>query len=284
MTQESTKFDLSLESDYDEFDPLEDTGSEDDEQDAGSGEFSAAVASAGDAPDPAAATGPAPDTRTAEERTDDLIASMAPRRKVLLGILAFCAEPRPVAEVNALVDEMQQNNFSVYSAANLCSLLEKAGAIERITADGSPADDVEAQPQVVVVDGVEYLEAGEPVEVFWSTTDAGAAAVEADKPLERLRALLDEDALYQPIYKRILTLCAAEGGSNTKALGEAVDDDPLVQKPRLYVAHFVDKLEKCDALEWKKAWITTEIGEAGLQMLADVADDFQPQTAATDEE
>ena len=52
-----------------------------------------------------------------------------------------------------------------------------------------------------------------------------------------------------------------------------VDNDPLVQKPRLYAPHFVDKLEKCDALEWRKAWFTTEIGKQGLEMLADVVDE-----------
>ena len=134
---------------------------------------------------------------------------MAPRRTVLLGILAACAEPQPASAVNARVDELQENNFSVYSAANLCSLLEKAGAIERVTAEGEPAEDIEIEPQTVVVDGVEYLEAREPVEIYWHITEPGRAALEADKPLERLRALLDEDAAYAPIYQRILA-CAQQ--------------------------------------------------------------------------
>ena len=286
MTNESTKFNLSLEPEYDEFDPLEDLEPEENAAEGQADEFIATVAAAGDAPAPATAAAPAVDTRSAEERTADLIKSMAPRRTVLLGILSFCAEPKPVAEVNALVDQLQENNFSVYTAANLCTLLEKAGALERITADGAPAEDIETEPKVVVVDGVEYLEAGDPVEIFWASTDAGMAAVEADKPLDRLRELLEEDAAYQPIYKRVLTLCAAEGGANTKGLGDAVDNDPLVQKPRFYVAHFIDRLEKCDALVWKKAWITTEVGQAGLDLMADVADDYQPaiETIASEEE
>ena len=79
------------------------------------------------------------------------------RGALLLGILAACAEPQPASAVSARVDELQENNFSVYSAANLCSLLEKAGAIERVTAEGEPAEDIEVEPQTVVVDGVEYL-------------------------------------------------------------------------------------------------------------------------------
>lgn len=46
-----------------------------------------------------------------------------------------------------------------------------------------------------------------------------------------------------------------------------------MQKPRLYAPHFVDKLEQCDALEWRKAWFTTETGKQGLEMLADVVDE-----------
>ena len=98
------------------------------------------------------------------------------------------------------------------------------------------------------------------------------AAVEADRPLDRLNDLFAQDEQYLPIYKRVLTLCAAEGGTTIKALGDAVDSDPLVQKPRLYVAHFVDKLEKCDAVEWVDSWVTTEVGQTGLEILKDVED------------
>lgn len=277
MSQGST-FDLSFDSEFEEFDPLEDTGADDDEAEGQGDEFAATLSAATDAPADEAPIVPA-DTRTASERTADLLKSMAPRRKVLLGILAFCTEPQPVASVNERVDALQEDNFSVYTAANLCTLLEKAGAIERVTPDGAPAEDIESEPKVVVVDGVEYLEAAEPVQICWVTTEAGQEALDADKPLERLRDLLDSDAAYAVIYKRILTLCAAEEGATTPAINDAVDNDPLVQKPRFYAPHFVDRLEKCDALEWRKAWYTTEIGQAGLEMLADVVD----EPAAADE-
>ena len=261
-------FDLSFDSELDEFDPLEDT-SEDENDDEG-GDYTA-ISSATDAP--AQQSEAKTDDRTPAERIDDLFKSMAPRRKVLLGILSFVQEPQTAEAVNAHVDELQQDNFSVYTAANLCNLLERAGAIERITADGQPADDTENEPKTVVVDGVEYLEAAEPVEVFWRITEPGQAKLDSDKPTERLRALLEEDAAYAVIYKRILTLCAAENGAATPVINGKVDNDPLVQKPRLYAPHFVDKLEQCDALEWRKAWFTTETGKQGLEMLADVVDE-----------
>lgn len=275
MSSDST-FDLSLDTDYDDFDPLEDTEDDEDVEGAEYTSVSAAADATGQQAAPQVKTA---DTRTPQERIDDLFKSMEPRRKVLLGILASVSDGRkPVSEVNAEVDRLQEDNFSVYSAANLCTLLEKAGAIERVTADGQPADEVETEPKTVVVDGVEYLEAAEPVEIFWQITEAGQEKLASDKPIDRLYDLLAKDEQYAVIYKRILTLCSAEDGASTPSINSAVDDDPLVQKPRLYAPHFVDLLEKCDALEWRKAWYTTEIGRQGLAALAGVADEAQAQT------
>ena len=77
-------FDLSFESELDEFDPLEDTGADDDDNEGGD---YTAISSATDAP--AQQLEAESDNRTPAERIDDLFKSMAPRRKVLLGILSF---------------------------------------------------------------------------------------------------------------------------------------------------------------------------------------------------
>ncbi len=272
-----SKFDLSLDSEFDEFDPLADTG-EDEDDEFGSNE-DAAISAATDAAALGAADAAAgvqvaqAEEIPAAERIDKLFESMAPRRKVLLGILAFIStEKKPVDEVNAEVDRLQEDNYSVYTAADLCNLLEKAGAIERVTAEGTPADEVENEPKTVVVDGVEYIEVAEPVELFWQITEEGQAKLDSDKPLDRLHELLARDEQYAVIYKRILTMCSAESGATTPEINDAVDNDPLVQKPRLYAPHFTDLLEKCDAIEWRKAWYTTEVGKAGLEALAEVED------------
>lgn len=260
MKDESTLVELksSLTLD-DEFDPLEDF--EPDEADEEGVTGYVGTREAAETPQLVV------DERPAEVRIDELLKKMAPQRKTLLETIAFCKNPQSVASVNVLIDEMQADNFSVFSPATLCDLLEKAGALIKVTADGEPADEREAEPQTVVIDGVEYLEASDPVEVYWLSTEESSAAVEADKPLERLQMLFEEDSTYLPIYKRILTLCAQEGGASTPEINSQVDADPLVQSPRLYAPHFVDKLEKCDALIWKKAWITTEVGQAALESL-----------------
>lgn len=275
MTHDSTNFNLTLDVDLDEFDPLEDLEADEEGEEGDQTNdllTPASVAESARVRDELAAATAAADDRPAKERIAELMSAMEPHRKVLFSILAACPEPRPVSEVNALVDELQQNNYSVYTAANLCALLERAGAIERVTPDGAPADNLDAEPKVVVVDGVEYLEAREPVQVCWLITDAGRAALEADKPFERLRSLFEEDAVYLAIYQRILTMCTAGGGAQISAINEAVNCDPLLQEPRLYASHFIDKLEECDALAWQKTWSTTEVGRAGLELLDAVAD------------
>ena len=101
MTHDSTNQHLSLEPDYDGFDPLEDF--DDDETEGRADEFVATVSAAEDALARENADADADATpsgasvaceRPAEERIDDLLKAMAPRRTVLLGILAACV-PRP---------------------------------------------------------------------------------------------------------------------------------------------------------------------------------------------
>ena len=274
----NVQFDFSFESDFDDFDPLQDS-TEDAAEDAAEtfGESVPTATNTATRPDNGQTPLAAPEKKPAEERTANLLASMAPHRKTLLGILSFCAEAQPVASVNELVEKLKEHNYSVYSAADLCSLLEKAGALERMTADGKDAEDTETEPRTVVVDGVEYLEPAKAPETFWVATDAGKAAVEADKPLDRLRELLESDGTYKVIYKRILNLCAKEGGVTTNEINAAVDDDPIAQKPRYYAPRFVDKLEKCDALAWEGAWTITEVGERALEILADVEDSAEKE-------
>ena len=216
---------------------------------------------------------PAPvvDTRTAEERIADLFASMAPRRKTLLGMINFCATPQTTDDLDAEVDRLQADNFSVYTPAALANLLERAGALSRVTADGAPYPEEDPEPELVEVDGVSYYEAGEAPEVCWLSTAEGTAYAEADKPLDRLTDLLNADARYATIYERILKLTSQDDGAAMATINGEVDDDELLKQPRLYAPHFIDKLEKCDAVEWRdKSWRITEIGRAGQRIVADL--------------
>ena len=200
------------------------------------------------------------------ERIAELLRQMAPRRKELLAIIAACEAPTSFDAVEAVVAPIQQNCKTVFDSANLCALLERAGALCRVTENGKPYPNNSFEPTVVEdANGAKTLVPAEPPMVYWQTTSAGTQAVANDDPLTRVCAMLDEEPQYLPIYKRVLSLCAEEGGATTKALGEAIDHDPIVQQPRYFAMHFSERLEADGAIEWTGgAWATTEIGRKAL--------------------
>lgn len=218
--------------------------------------------------------------RTAEERIRSLFESMASSRKVLMGIIEFCTDRQTVAAVESKVDELQSNSLSIFTAANYCSHLQQAGAINRVTETGEDSASIKVEPIVVEEDGTEFLMPGSPPEVFWLTTEEGRRYLAADNPHERLMSLFSNEPAYLLIYKRILTLCLSDGGKTTKQLGAAVDDDAIVQKPRMYAQRFINRLEKCDALIWEKTWKTTDIGRLGVEELKSIQDSASSPEAA----
>jgi hypothetical protein len=195
----------------------------------------------------------------------EVFKSMPTYHKLLLSILELCTKKQSVAVVIEKTDEVLRSNFSVYKAAKFCNLLEQAGALLKVTKDGTDYATAKAQPILIEEDGIEYLKASEPPEAFWVTTKEGCSFLEADDPLERLRDNLESEPIYHPIYTQILLLCSNENGRGIEAIGDALDNDPLLQKPRMYARRFVEILEKCDALAWDKTWKTTRIGQLGLE-------------------
>ena len=137
--------------------------------------------------------------------------------------------------------------------------------------------------RVVEVDGVQYLEPagrgegpaaggeeGEPgaAVVRLKTTQVGLAALEREQDMGRFQEILDEDAGLDNIYRMLLDCCSNEGGATAKELGDAVDDQPELQEPRLYASYFYDKMAERDLIEWTgKAWGITEFGKRAVQYL-----------------
>ena len=213
--------------------------------------------------------------RPAIVRTRELFDQMKPRRRVLLGMLSACREPCATEKIAHLVRELQSHNHSVYAPANLCTMLEIAGALERVTADGTPYGQTKTAPEIVVMDGVEYYRPVHAATVFWRTTEAGETMLAEDDPNARLDALFEKDERYLAVYKRIFTMAAAAEGTTAAALSAAVDRDPAVQSPRYFVQHFLEALEKCSAIEWRGgAWRLTDAGRYGLRALSGITDDY----------
>lgn len=222
--------------------------------------------------------------RPAEERIRELFNNMNPHRRVLYGVLRALREPVGNDQVGSVIDALRAHKFSVYSTSNICTMLETAGAVRRVLEDGTPYEDFKPEPKIVVEDGVEYWQAVPAPMPYWQITEAGQAQLDSYHPIEKLEATFAEEAEYLTLYKRVLTLCAADEGVSMKQMSAAVDSDPLVAtEPRNYfVQHFVEALERGEAVAWNgKAWKITEVGRQALaENLADVVDSYVVPTGA----
>jgi hypothetical protein len=196
-----------------------------------------------------------------DEAVERLLSSgMKQHKNTLLAILDFCRDPRTADEVSAFVDSRQAENVSVYDSATFCRNLEKAGAMEEIRQEGQERD------EEVIVEGNAYVKPGDPATVRFVTTPAGSRALKRYAPADRLAKLVADNSQYEPIYLQLLSMCDEDEGTTPKAMGQAVDDDPLLQDPKLYAQHFFNQLYHVNAIEWRnKAWHTTTSGHAFVE-------------------
>lgn len=210
----------------------------------------------------------------AEQRIEELFAALATRRRVLMGILSFLDEPRRADALQDKVDELQEHDVSVYSGYDYSLLLEEAGAVRKVDADGGKFDeDVEQAPDIVEVDGTCFYKPTDGKQVHWALTDEGRAYLEADDPLGRLAALLEEEPQHRAAYAGMLALCR-ERGRSVEELAAFVDGLDLPEGARRHCSYFARKLELADALAWSGGWRTTASGERGLvSLFADDADE-----------
>lgn len=191
---------------------------------------------------------------SAQDAIEELLRRNPGRKPVFLKIIELCCEPRTTGEVAEAVEAAQAENRSVYTPLSLCAMLERAGALTSQVPQ--TADEVHEE------DGVEYLEVREAPEATWTSTDDGLVVLAAHGEGSALRELLasESEAVYRPVYERVLAFCAQEPRKKPQ-IDAIVDDDPLVQSPRRYSNHFIELLESREALAWHDGgWNATELG------------------------
>ena len=211
---------------------------------------------------------------------DDLIKSMQPQRLYLMKFLAAAEDLPTMDDMKAIYDDWFEYSPTVFTAYDMCVLLEEAGALERVTADGSPYD-MSAVDPVMTTDeatGAVYYQANEPADLHWKLTDAGRTILDDDDPVARAQADFDADERLQPLYKRLLTLC--KDGADLEELNDALNYDDLAWEPRVYAPFFIDRMEKADAIEWRGTWKLTDTGQKVLALLDGVQDAYDPQEQA----
>jgi hypothetical protein len=279
MAQDEDFFDLSLEEDVDSFDPLAEDGHEVEPEDAPA-ESGVVTADPREFPtnEQLAKDAEAQAQLPPEQRIATLFDHMQPYRQLLLDILRKAQQPVPNAEMKDAIAEWQQDDAGVYSPDNLCMMLVRAGALRRVTPDGEDYEELErtAEPEHVVVDGVEYLKPAVLPQICWLATPEGNAAVAGDVPEDRMRNLLESEPQYAHIYRIVLDEAGHDEGTSEKTLSKLIDHDPAVQKPRMYAMRFAGKLADAEAIVWRDgAWHITEVGKDAY----DVLDRMQRQDA-----
>lgn len=204
----------------------------------------------------------------ASERIEALFENMLPYKRSFLEFLDFCKEPRGEVDVQVFIDGLRAKRKSVYTGEMICEMLERAGALEKLTETGLPYQDVEPQLEEVEEDGVVKLRPVPAPPAQWRTTFAGLEALEKDDPTGVLREIIAEHERFTSVFREILELCAQEGGVSINDLKAQVNQNPVLEYPRKSAQYFMDYLDRNGAIAWSgSAWVITSVGE---QILSDL--------------
>lgn len=215
-------------------------------------------------PDEAAQDAPEKPQLPARERIAQLFDDMPPFKRWFLAILDACKEERTARQVEELVDGFEKKRQCVYSAASFCTMLESAGALQKLTVDGTPYEEVEPQLVEVEEDGRKFLRPTPPPEVVWRTTPEGLEALGDDDPLGELVQIVDgQEQGYEDVFREILGMCDGDG-SSINQIKQQVNSNPILEYPKKTAQFFMDYLDRNGAIEWDGAWKITEIGRALL--------------------
>lgn len=177
------------------------------------------------------------------------------RRPVLLKLITLCEGGCASSVIEEAVAEWQVDNWSVYEPMTFCRMLERAGALTLEI------------PEVVNEvhedeNGDAYMQITERVYPIWHATREGLEVVaeyESGEPFRRI--VLESERGYLEVYEAVME--ALDEAPRTQAqVAELVDTFEVVKKPRRFGAHFLDVLERVDAVYWRDhGWHLTEFGK-----------------------
>lgn len=254
----------------DDFDPLASTGIEVDEEPDAFAEYSAPI------PDAELSRVPEPVVLPPEERIEKLLQGLPGQRFRVLH-LAQLAREEPLT-MEALVEGLDADypqRASVFSAAQLVELLEKAGGLEvtgQLNADGEvePVSETAAAPaaeeltdeelEALLADGDNQLVVEEAPKLVYLATPAGILVHDKYVNLGNIEALVAEEPRYHEVYRTIFSLVTADGGATMKELDTAVNGFEELQSPKRFCGYFLDHLEKAGAVEYRDTWQATTLG------------------------
>lgn len=173
------------------------------------------------------------------------------RRPVLLSIMGLCrggcaGEPRGRARGSGAGQQpLGVRAHDAVPHARTCRRLDVG-------------DPEAAEPHEDMEEGVAFLEIKERVDPVWRTTEEGSALYERLTQGSAFRDIvLDRDSRYVEVYRAVM--CAVDERPCTKPeIEDLVDTFDEVKSPRRFGGHFIDMLERTDALEWSRARVASD--------------------------
>lgn len=217
---------------------------------------------------------------TAIERIETLLEEVQGLKPVFTGVVDFCRESRLPNEVDERFKELTEYSYCVLSPVRVRAMLEEAGALlyeepedrAEFAVDGSSdASGAAASAAGPEVDGDDagfepdgdYLSVTERPVGRWLATEEGLAVVDAINPYADLLVLLREEPECLPVYRTVLE-ALAESPQSIGALGEAVNEDPVMKAKHRLAPYLIKRLEEAGAVEFRGAWTLTEAGRTVL--------------------
>jgi hypothetical protein len=204
---------------------------------------------------------------TPHEHLTKIIEANQSYGSIYLGVLRLCQNPQSFKDIDGFVDEALANRSSVFSGANFCETLINAGGLVRVTADGTPYEQVEIESVEVERDGLTFIEAAKPPELYYQITEEGKAFVAADNPLERFKVKFNDWKAYHSVFRTILELTSRAQGIGIIELKKIVNSDPVLDYPTKTAQYFLDILQRAECVKYEAGWRITDIGKQALEII-----------------
>lgn len=215
--------------------------------------------------------GARPAEPTMQERLamiEDTVCRHPLNREVLYRMLAYCADERPLADLEEEVASWPAFKTATQNQYRLAEHLVRAGGLEKIERDAQGAVVDPRDKEGLDEDAADDLVAA----TSYRATEAGLRFVEQHRPEARLVELLHLAPERADTYIELLEFARAQPRpyadivdllQGRPVLETVIDGARHVMQPSV----FVDKLERAGALAWKEGWLLTEEGEAFLHDL-----------------
>ena len=194
----------------------------------------------------------------AEERIAQLLDRMPGQKRLLLRLIAFCQEQKSGVEMDEYTETLKQDCYSVYSPVVMRELLEQAGAIEYVPAEGEGGAGTEEHAEGAGNAGEDA--AATETAFIASANVAGDAANDAASLASAPAAAEENESI-----AAFAAVPLVEGGVLVSVDESKVQHETLMEDGRELMLDYLEIEEKKPGF-----WVATPAGQAAVAQLDDV--------------